>query len=330
MIRRVLGLFIAIALLNTTTASGQLSNGPADRPRLDVAFLLDATGSMGDEIDAVKVKIREMISEIALGEPAPDVRFGIVAYRDRGDDYVTRMYELTRDIDEIVENLDEISAAGGGDYAESFNEGLHVVVQDLNWERKATVAKLVFLVADAPPHLDYAQDFDYEDEITIAQASGIAIHAIGASGLDEQGEEIFRQVAEETEGQFRWLAYETQYVDEDGEEIMVVVEGRTTTYSRGGEIWVVEEGGALPDDLPDVGLGRGFEEVATTGAGVGGGGPDGSEGTLDAVSASTNLDELITDAIRDAAVTEGVDYEGAETAIESTSWGKLKARNLGR
>ena len=59
-------------------------------PRIDVVFLLDATGSMGDEIAVIKEKMREMISAIALGEPSPDVRFGIVAYRDRGDEYVTR------------------------------------------------------------------------------------------------------------------------------------------------------------------------------------------------------------------------------------------------
>ena len=93
-----------------------------EAPRLDVVFLLDATGSMGDEIDAVKEKIQEMIAQIAVGDPAPDVRFGIVAYRDRGDEYVTAVYDLTRDIDRIIGNLGQIQASGGGDYPESLNE----------------------------------------------------------------------------------------------------------------------------------------------------------------------------------------------------------------
>ena len=98
------GLVVTAILLSLQPGAAQ------EAPRVDVAFLLDATGSMGDEIDAVKEKIREMISEIALGDPPPDVRFGIVAYRDRGDEYVTVAYDLTRDIDQIVENLDQIRA----------------------------------------------------------------------------------------------------------------------------------------------------------------------------------------------------------------------------
>ena len=78
------------------------STGLAEAPRMDVLFLLDSTGSMSDEIDAVKGHIRDMISEIASGNPTPDVRFGIVTYRDRGDDYITKTFELTRDIDQIL------------------------------------------------------------------------------------------------------------------------------------------------------------------------------------------------------------------------------------
>jgi len=100
------------------------STSMAEVPRIDVVFLLDSTGSMADEIEAVKVRIREMISEIALGEPAPDVRFGIVTYRDRGDAYITKTFELTADIDRIVENLNQIEAAGGGDMPESLNDCL--------------------------------------------------------------------------------------------------------------------------------------------------------------------------------------------------------------
>ena len=314
-------------------ATALVASGAAaqEGPRLDVAFLLDATGSMGDEIGAVKEKIREMISAIALGDPTPDVRFGIVAYRDRDDEYVTRTYELTRDIDRIVENLDEIEADGGGDYPESFNEGLHVAVQELNWELDGSVSRLIFLIADAPPHLDYPDDYDYQREMSVARDRGIAIHAIGASGLDEEGEAIFREVAEGTQGRFQWLAYEQRYVDQDGEEVVVVVEGRTTTYHKGDETWVWEEGGEIPEGLPSPYFGEAVRaadgeeavfvdaplSVGTDKGGLDAGGPP--------VSTSTNLDDLITDAIKDAASEEGVDYDDG-TAIESTSWGGLKAR----
>ena len=304
-------------------------------PRLDVAFLLDATGSMGDEIDAVKEKIRTMITDIALGDPVPDVRFGIVAYRDRGDEYVTRVYELTRDIDLIVDNLDQIAADGGGDYPESFNEGLHMAVQELNWDPGEGAGKLVFLIADAPPHLDYGDDYHYRDELEVARGKGIVIHAIGASGLDREGEDIFREVARGTQGQFQWLAYETQYVDEKGEEVTVVVEGRTTTYRKGDEVWRVEEGGEIPSDVPLLGSAVGAGEKSMKAE-------DGrsvavdvstrdSAGGATPVTSSTNLDELITGAIKDAAVAGGVDYEDdVESAVEATSWGQMKVRRQGR
>ena len=319
-------LLVAVAAVTNSNAQ--------EGPRLDVAFLLDATGSMGDEIGAVKEKIREMISEIALGDPAPDVRFGIVVYRDRGDEFVTRTFDLTRDIDRIVDNLGEIEANGGGDYAESFNEGLHVAVQELNWELEKLVPKLVFIIADAPPHMDYSDDYDYRREIDAAQDRGIAIHAIGASGLDREGEAIFREVAEGTDGQFQWLAYESRYVDEEGEEVIVVVEGRTTTYHKGDETWVVEEGGEIPAGLPVPEYAGGgvktmdgdavLVDAPVSSVGVGSGGDKAGGGSAP-VSSSTNLDDLITDAIKDAAGEEGVDYDG-ETAVESTSWGEVKSR----
>jgi len=302
-------------------------------PRLDVAFLLDATGSMGDEIDAVKEKIRTMITDIALGDPVPDVRFGIVAYRDRGDEYVTRVYELTRDIDLIVDNLDQIAADGGGDYPESLNEGLHMAVQELNWDSEEGAGKLVFLIADAPPHLDYGDDYRYRDEVEVARGKGIVIHAIGASGLDREGEDIFREVARDTQGQFQWLAYETQYVDGKGEDVTVVVEGRTTTYRKGDEVWRVEEGEEIPSDLPVLAIdapeksmkaedGRSVAVAASTSESTGGATP---------VTSSTNLDELITGAIKDAAVAGGVDYEDdVESAVDETSWGQMKARRQRR
>ncbi len=317
-------------LLIAATALVASGTAAQEGPRLDVVFLLDATGSMGDEIGAVKEKIREMISEIALGDPAPDVRFGIVAYRDRDDEYVTRTYWLTRNIDRIVENLDEIEADGGGDYPESFNEGLHVAVQELNWELDGSVSRLIFLIADAPPHLDYPDDYDYQREMSVARDRGIAIHAIGASGLDREGEAIFREVAEGTEGQFQWLAYEQRYVDQDGEEVVVVVEGRTTTYYKDDETWVVEEGGEIPEGLPSPYYGDAVRSAdgeavfvdATSRVGADKGGRDTSG---EPVSTSTNLDDLITGAIKDAASEEGVDYDN-ETPIASTSWGNLKAR----
>ena len=74
-----------------------------------------------------------MISEIALGDPAPEVRFSIVTYRDRGDEDVTKTFELTADIHQIVENLNGMETAGGGDNPENLNEALRVTLHEMNW-----------------------------------------------------------------------------------------------------------------------------------------------------------------------------------------------------
>lgn len=314
------------AILGTLWLAAFVLVGPAraqEAPRVDVVFLLDATGSMGDEIDAVKERIRGMIADIAVGAPAPDVRFGIVAYRDRGDDYVTVVYDLSRDIDAVVGSLDRVEAGGGGDYAESLNEGLHVALHGLSWEEGDGVSRLVFLIADAPPHLDYADDFDYREEYQMAAERGIAVHALGASGLDEEGEAIFREIAEGTGGRFQWLTYESRYVDQDGEEVIVVVEGRTATYTRGDSTWTVEGGapmlggsrGSYGVDAATEDCGCAVTPTPTSDAPA----PSGE------VSTSLNLAELITDAVK-AAVAERSEGDGSSTAVETATWGRIKAQ----
>ena len=288
------------------------SGAVAQAPRMDVVFLLDSTGSMGDEIDVVKAKIQEMISEIALGDPAPDVRFGIVTYRDRGDEYVARKFDLTRDIDRIIADLDGIEANGGGDYEESVNEGLHVAIQEMNWDLDRTATKLVFLIGDAPPHMDYPDDYDYRREIPVALDRWIIVHAFGASGLSEEGERIFREIAEGSEGTFTWLTYRSQYVDAEGDTVMVTVSGRETTFSKSDSTWTVE--GAVWG-----GVGRGAPEEL---------GEKSSDTTTfvfaDAPAAVENdLGDLITDTIKREAEKAGVEY-GSSTSVKPETWGRIK------
>jgi hypothetical protein len=199
-------------------------------PRLDVVFCVDTTGSMGDEIDVVKAKLRDMVAKVAAGDPPPDVRFGLVIYRDRGDEYVTKRWALTRDIDEVVKWIDGIQAAAGGDEPESVNEALHAAVQDTDWDMTAGVGRLIFLVGDAPPHMDYEGDFDYRKESQAAFERGIVIDVIGCSGLNDEGLGIFEAVAQQTLGTFEQLTYMREYVTAGGAKEVVVTAG-TESYA---------------------------------------------------------------------------------------------------
>ncbi len=210
---------------------GTAATAASSAPRLDVVFCVDTTGSMSDEIDVVKRKMREMIANIAVGHPTPDVRFGLVIYRDRGDEYVTKRYDLTSDIDAVVEYINEIQATGGNDYPESMNEALHVAVQEMNWDPGASVGRSIFLIADAPPHLDYENDYNYRDEAAEALGKGIVIDTIGCSGLEEKDQPLFEEIANIASGSFELLTYMREYVKADGEKGVVM--------SAGGELYAL-------------------------------------------------------------------------------------------
>jgi hypothetical protein len=159
---------------------------------------------MGGEIRKIQQTISDIAYQISTLPGNPRVRYGVVTYRDRGDSYVTRKYGFTENLGEFSNFLNSISAGGGGDYPESLNEALHVAINDMNWN-SAEAVRLTFLVADAPPHLDYSNDYRYTDESVEAVRRGIKIYAIGASGLDARGEYIFRQLSQITLAQYLFV-----------------------------------------------------------------------------------------------------------------------------
>jgi Mg-chelatase subunit ChlD len=175
------------------------------RPQLDIAFLIDATGSMADEIDKLKRSMRAVADQIARLPSRPDVCYGLVAYRDRGDAFFVRGADFTNDLGAFQHQLGALQADAGGDMPEALNEALHTAVHRLSWRGDGT-ARLVLLVADAPPHLDYGAPW-YDNDAVAAQAKGIKLFAVGASGLDKVGEVVFRQLAQYTGGRFVFLTY---------------------------------------------------------------------------------------------------------------------------
>ena len=174
------------------------------RPRLDLVFLIDATGSMGDEIAKLKASMHAMSQQIAQLPGQPDICYGLVAYRDRGDAFLTRTHDFTDDLGAFQGVLGRVQAGGGGDTPEALNEALHETVHRLSWRTQA--ARMVVLVADAPPHLDYGGP-QYDLDMQAALAKGIKLFAVGASGLDPVGEYVFRQMAQYTAGRFVFLTY---------------------------------------------------------------------------------------------------------------------------
>ena len=184
----------------------ELDQAATEGVPLDILFLLDSTGSMADEIDQIKATLLSISSRISDLPSQPDLRFGMVAYRDRGDAFVTRVYDFEPDPQRFVETIRGVVAHGGDDYPESLNEALHVAVHEPEW-RPGDAIRLMFLIADAPPHLDYQDDYSYADDMIEAHRQGIKTFSIASSGLDQQGEYVFRQIAQHTMGRFIFIVY---------------------------------------------------------------------------------------------------------------------------
>ncbi len=172
---------------------------------LDIAFLLDTTGSMGDEIARLKQTIEVIHFQISQLSSAPDVRFGMVLYRDRGDEYVTKVIPFISEMEDFKAELAKVRAGGGGDTPEDLQSGLQDALNKLDWRRRGI--RLLFTVADAPPHLDYGQQYTYLDAMKEGASRAIKFVSIGASGLPNNGEYVFRQLAQYTMGIFVFLTY---------------------------------------------------------------------------------------------------------------------------
>ena len=141
---------------------------------------------MADEIDQIKATLLSISSRISDLPSQPDLRFGMVAYRDRGDDFVTQVYDFEPDPQRFVETIRGVVAHGGGDYPESLNEALHVAVHEPEW-RPGDAIRLMFLIADAPPQLGYQDDYSYADDMIEAHQQGIKTFSIASSGLEPAG-----------------------------------------------------------------------------------------------------------------------------------------------
>ncbi len=209
------------------------------KPHLDLAFCIDTTGSMQSEIDQVKEKVKSLTAKLAAGKPAPVVRVGLVAYRDRGDAYVTKVFPFTEDIDRFVKDVSGLQAAGGGDGPEAVNQGMHAALHDLKWDDDKHTAKLMFLIGDAPPHV-YSNDFKWEDESRQAISRGIQVNTIACAGLESygpaQGSDVFKQIAKLADGSADTLTYRQTVVDNKGKKETVV--------SFGGESYRVKSDSA--------------------------------------------------------------------------------------
>ncbi len=181
---------------------------------LDIVFILDTTASMAEEINRLKTTIEIIYSNLVYFPSQPIVRFGLVLFRDRGDDYVVHMLPLTGDLSRFQAFLNKVEAAGGGDWPEDLQEALVQSIRSIEWNPDGI--RMAFIITDAQPHLDYGQQYTYVSAVHDAREKGVKIFSIGTGELPLSGEYVLRQIAQYTYAKYLFLTYGERSDSEGG------------------------------------------------------------------------------------------------------------------
>lgn len=197
---------IGIAIVPSINKANAINdNGaiPTDHQnhRIEVVFVLDTTSSMSGLIQAAKEKIWSIANTMAQARQNPEIKMGLVAFRDRGDTYVTQVLNLSSDLDSMYAKLMDFKAQGGGDTPESVNQALYDAVTRVSWSQDSDVYKVVFLIGDAPPHMDYSNEVQFPQTLEMAKQKGIVVNAI-QSGQQAHTTQVWQQIAQLGDGRY--------------------------------------------------------------------------------------------------------------------------------
>jgi len=208
---------------------------------MEIVFVVDTTGSMGGLIDGAKKTIWSIVNDVSAAQPKPEIKIGFVAYRDKGDVYVTQDHELTSDLDSAFSTLQKFSADGGGDRPEHVSAGLHDAVFKMNWTPGGSADKAlyqaIFLVGDCPPHTDYNDGLDYKVEADKAAQKGIFVNTIRCGDAADT-EAVWLDIAKRGNGNYFSIAQTGGVVSIDtpfdSEMVKLGAMLETTTIARRG------------------------------------------------------------------------------------------------
>ncbi len=192
---------LTCALLGSQANANQNVTDDIQPDTIEVAFVLDTTGSMASLIAGAKQKIWSIANTIVDINPKANIRMALVAYRDRGDEYVIKKYKMSDDIQGLYGNLISLRANGGGDTPESVNEALDVAIDQIAWTKGDDARRIVFLVGDAPPHMDYTNAPKYPEVLKQASSNDITVHAVQA-GLSNETKNIWKDIAQRGGGSY--------------------------------------------------------------------------------------------------------------------------------
>lgn len=202
--------------VNVPTLEFKIETGSASKQydKTQVSFILDTTGSMGDEITYLQKDFSAIAEEVA----AEGVTFSVNFYKDEGDEYVTRCNPFTDDVKEIQRALNKEYADGGGDTPEAVAEILAEVLNSGEWQDDAN--KIAFLIFDAPPHDGSAEAELIEAAVRQAAEQGIRVVPVVASNAERETELFGRALAIMTGANYVFLTDDSGVGDSHLEPII--------------------------------------------------------------------------------------------------------------
>lgn len=177
---------------------------PQEKPinyYLDLMFVIDTTGSMGDELTYLKEEIKDVIERIDTNNQT--IRLSLLFYRDEGDQYITRFFDFTTNIDEQFKNINDQRASGGGDFEEAVDIALDLAINQASWDTYSN--KILIHVLDAPPHSTKQNLNLFADSVLKAAEQGIRIIPVASSGIDKWTEYLLRTEALITGGTYTYI-----------------------------------------------------------------------------------------------------------------------------
>ena len=172
---------------------------------IDVMFVIDATGSMGDEMEYLKSELGDVVARVSrrVGTQR-EIRLSSNYYRDHDDEYLVRSFPFTTRIESVLQQMAGQSADGGGDIPEAVESGLADALEKHDWSRSATT-RLLFLVLDAPPHQTPAVAREIQRLTELAALKGVRIIPVASSGIEKPTEFFLRNLAIMTGGTYVFL-----------------------------------------------------------------------------------------------------------------------------
>ncbi len=203
---------IAVTKFNSSTPL-TIQFDKNENKQIEIGFMVDATGSMGDEIKYLQAEFIDVISRIKRERPCSDIRTGSVFYKDYTDDYLTRVMPLSSNPSNTISFIGEQRANGGGDFPEAVEAALKSSIEELGWSNSEST-KILFMILDAPPHSNNEEHKKMVRQYAqLASEKGIRLVPVTASGIDKSTEFLMKYLAITTNGEYIYITNDSKIGD---------------------------------------------------------------------------------------------------------------------